>query len=215
MGGRKTRLAADFRDLLRVFVAHDVRFLVVGAYALAVLGRPRATGDLDVWIDATPENAERTIAALREFGAPLHDLRVADLARPGVVFQIGLPPLRIDVLTLIDGVAFANAWARRITADFEDVRVAVISRRDFLANKRATGRLISERHDASGRCVKSDPTKIRSWPPSRRSRDASRAHTTPRTPNSRTQKRIAPRSASHAVIRSGGSERTRWRRTRP
>jgi len=103
MGGRKTRLATDFRDLLRVFVAHDVRFLVVGAYALAVLGRPRATGDLDVWIDATPENADRVIEALREFGAPLHDLRVTDLALPGVVFQIGLPPLRIDVLTVPNG----------------------------------------------------------------------------------------------------------------
>src|SRR5260221_10458571 len=97
-----TRLAKDFRDLLRVFVAHDVRSLVVGAYALAVLGRPRATGDLDVWIDATPANARRTFTALREFGAPLHQLIVDDLAHPGVVFQIGLPPLRIDVLTVID-----------------------------------------------------------------------------------------------------------------
>jgi predicted nucleotidyltransferase len=140
MGGRKTRLATDFRDLLRVFVAHDVRFLVVGAYALAVLGRPRATGDLDVWIDATPENADRVIEALREFGAPLHDLRVTDLALPGVVFQIGLPPLRIDVLTAIDGVEFTDAWPRRIRADFDGVRVPVIGRRDFLANKRATGR---------------------------------------------------------------------------
>ncbi len=70
MAGEKIRLAKDFRDLLRVFVAHEVRFLVVGAYALAVLGRPRATGDLDVWIDATPKNADRSFAALEDFGAP-------------------------------------------------------------------------------------------------------------------------------------------------
>lgn len=147
MAGGGTRLAEDFRDLLRVFVAHDVRFLVVGAYALAVLGRPRATGDLDVWIDATPENAERTLASLREFGAPLQDLRAADLTTPGVVFQIGMPPLRIDVLTAIDGVQFSSAWPRRLEADFDGVLVPVIGREDFLANKRATGRL-KDRADA-------------------------------------------------------------------
>ena len=141
VGGKKTRLAKDFRDLLRAFGAHEVRFLVVGAYALAVLGRPRATGDLDVWVDATPQNARRTLAALREFGAPLDDLGLDDLSRPGVVYQIGLPPLRIDVLTAIDGVEFAAAWRRRITADFDGVVVPVIGRSDFLANKRATGRL--------------------------------------------------------------------------
>jgi hypothetical protein len=147
MAGGKTRLARDFRDLLRAFVAHDVRFLVVGAYALAVLGRPRATGDLDVWVDPTPENAERTLAALRDFGAPLHDLRATDLATPGVVFQIGLPPLRIDVLTAIDGVRFSRAWPRRVRANFDGIRVPVIGRRDFLTNKRATGRL-KDRADA-------------------------------------------------------------------
>jgi len=140
-GGKKTRLAKDFRDLLRVFVAHDVRFLVVGAYALAVLGRPRATGDLDVWVDATPENAPRVLSALREFGAPLHDLGVADLSQPGIVYQVGLPPLRIDVLTTIDGVEFRAAWRKRISADFDGVEVPVIGRSDFIANKRATGRL--------------------------------------------------------------------------
>ncbi len=141
MGGAKIELATDFRDLLRAFVDHDVRFLIVGAYALAVLGRPRATGDLDVWVDPTPENADRAYAALREFGAPLHDLTPRDLAHAGVVFQIGLPPLRIDVLTQISGVDFATAWPRRQEALFDDVQVAVLGRDDFIANKRATGRL--------------------------------------------------------------------------
>lgn len=141
MGGGKIDVAADFRDLLRAFAGHDVRFLIVGAYALAVLGRPRATGDLDVWVEPTPENAQRAYTALRAFGAPLHDLTVVDLATPGVVFQIGLPPLRIDVLTQISGVEFARAWPRRLRATFDDVSVPVLGRADFLANKRATGRL--------------------------------------------------------------------------
>lgn len=147
MAGGGIRLAPDFRDLLRAFVAREVRFLVVGAYALAVLGRPRATGDLDLWIEARPANARRALAALREFGAPLDDLTAADLATPGVVFQIGVPPLRIDILTAIDGVEFAAAWHRRLTSDFDGVAVAVIGRDDFLANKRATGRL-KDRADA-------------------------------------------------------------------
>lgn len=147
MAGGGIRLAQDFRDLLRAFVAHEVRFLIVGAYALAVLGRPRATGDLDVWIDARPANARRTFAALREFGAPLDGLTVEDLASPGVVFQIGLPPLRIDVLTAIDGVDFRAAWPRRVSADFDGIRVDVIGREDFVTNKRSTGR-IKDRADA-------------------------------------------------------------------
>jgi len=141
MGGATMELANDFRDLLRAFVDHRVRFLVVGAYALAVHGRPRATGDLDVWIEPTRGNAERAFAALGHFGAPLHDLTEADLATPGVVFQIGLPPLRIDVLTQISGVEFAHAWPRRRRAVFADLTVDVIGRADFIANKRATGRL--------------------------------------------------------------------------
>jgi hypothetical protein len=81
----------DFLDLLRAFNDHDVRFVVVGAYALAVWGRPRATGDLDVWIEASAENAPRVIAALAAFGAPLTDVAEADFARPGIVFQMGPP----------------------------------------------------------------------------------------------------------------------------
>lgn len=136
----KTDLAHDFLDLLRAFADHEVRFLVVGAYALAILGHPRATGDLDLWLESTPDNADRAYAALGAFGAPLHELTREDLARPGTVFQIGLPPLRIDILTQLTGLEFAPAYARRIEAAFEGVAVPVIGREDFLANKRATGR---------------------------------------------------------------------------
>ncbi|MBI1817319.1 MAG: hypothetical protein HYR72_20290 [Deltaproteobacteria bacterium] len=134
------RLAKDFRDLLREFVDQRVRFLVVGAYALAVLGRPRATGDLDVWVEPTVSNARRVRKALVNFGAPLHDLTAKDLATPGVVFQIGLPPLRIDILTQLTGLDFLAAWGRRMEADFDGVRVDIIGRDDFLLNKRTIGR---------------------------------------------------------------------------
>lgn len=130
----------DFRDLIRALCDADVRFLVVGAYAVSVHSEPRATGDLDIWIEARPANARRAISALRSFGAPLHDLSEADLSTDGVVFQIGLPPRRIDILTGITGVTFAEAWPRRIEVPDEDLVFPVIGFQDLLRNKRALGR---------------------------------------------------------------------------
>jgi hypothetical protein len=100
----------DFVDLLRAFNAAEVRFLIVDAYALALHGRPRATGDLDVWVDPTPENASRIMRALAAFGAPLADIDESDFSRPGVTYQIGVPPGRIDILTHLTGLTFADAW---------------------------------------------------------------------------------------------------------
>jgi len=130
----------DFVDLLRAFNAADVRFLVVGAYALALHGRPRATGDLDIWIDATPDNAGRIMTALAAFGAPLAEVSIDDFAREGIVYQIGVPPGRIDLLTQLTGLAFADAWPGRLRRPFGDVEVDFIGREAFLRNKRATGR---------------------------------------------------------------------------
>ena len=130
----------DFVDLLRAFVAADVRFLIVGAYALAHHGRPRATGDLDIWVDATPENAARITRALAAFGAPMHDIAEGDFAAPGVVFQIGVPPGRIDILTELTGIAFADAWPGRDAGRFGDLTVNFVGLEAFLRNKRATGR---------------------------------------------------------------------------
>src|SRR5262245_4172546 len=131
----------DFVDLLRAFAGAEVRFLIVGAYALAVHGRPRATGDLDVWIDATPENAVRVMRALAAFGAPLTDIAEADFARPGVVYQIGVPPGRIDILTELTALTFEQAWRDRIRRPFGELEVDFIDRDSFVRNKRATGRL--------------------------------------------------------------------------
>jgi hypothetical protein len=130
----------DFVDLLRAFVEHDVRFLVVGAYALAHHGRPRATGDLDVWVDATPENAPRVMRALAAFGAPMGDLADADFAAPRIVYQLGVPPGRIDILTQLTGITFAEAWPGRVPGAFGDLTVDFIGRDAFIRNKRATGR---------------------------------------------------------------------------
>ena len=130
----------DFLDLLRAFAARDVRFLIVGAYALGVHGRPRATGDLDVWIDATPQNAPRVLQALEDFGAPISEVGAADFSTPGMVFQIGLPPGRIDVLTELSGLSFEEAWPTRHRARFGPLETDFIGRAEFIKNKRATGR---------------------------------------------------------------------------
>ena len=133
-------MSPDFRDLLFAFNAHGVEYLVVGAQALAAHGRVRATGDLYVWVRPEAANAKRVIEALRVFGAPLQDLKETDLTRPGTVFQIGVAPLRIDVLTSIDDVAFDEAWADRMTAKFVDLSVPVLSAKHLIKNKRAVGR---------------------------------------------------------------------------
>jgi hypothetical protein len=130
----------DFAEMLSALSAAGAEFLVVGAHALAAHGYPRATGDLDVWIAATPENAPRVWRALVTFGAPLHELSQDELARPGLVFQMGLPPARIDLLTSIDGVEFADAWPRRLEATVGGQRVPLIGAEDLIRNKRAVGR---------------------------------------------------------------------------
>ena len=130
----------DFAEMLSALSEAGADFLVVGAHALAVHGRPRATGDLDIWVRATPENAARVWVALASFGAPLSDLTVADLSSPGIVFQMGLPPSRIDILTGITGVTFEDAWPRRLVATVAGLQLPFLGRDDLLANKRATGR---------------------------------------------------------------------------
>ena len=132
---------ADFSDLLSTFNAFGVEYLVVGAHALAAHGRIRATKDLDVWVRPSAANAARVMRALAAFGAPLQDLSAADLAAPGLIFQIGVPPIRIDVITAIDGVEFEPAWNARSAASLGGVPVAVLSRQHLIVNKKTVGRL--------------------------------------------------------------------------
>jgi hypothetical protein len=133
-------VSPDFKDLLSAFNAHGVEYLVVGAHALAAHGYVRATGDLDVWVRPDAANSKRVVSALTAFGAPLDDLTAADLAVPGTVFQIGVAPIRIDVLTTIDGVTFDEAWPQRLTAAFLDLPVPVLSSAHLVKNKKTVGR---------------------------------------------------------------------------
>jgi hypothetical protein len=130
----------DWTELLDAFNAAGVRYLIVGAHAYGRYAVPRATGDLDVWISRDPENARQTFDALAAFGAPLDDVCSADFETPDFVYMFGRPPLRIDVLTGIDGVTFDEAWASRQEGKLGGVPVAFIGREAFLRNKRAAGR---------------------------------------------------------------------------
>jgi hypothetical protein len=130
----------DFKDLLAEFNAQQVEYLIVGAHALAAHGHVRATQDLEIWVRPDPENARRVIEALRAFGAPLHDLTEQDLSTPGLIFQVGVEPVRIDVLTVIDGVQFDEAWSERINSKFADQPVNVISRAHLIKNKLTSAR---------------------------------------------------------------------------
>ena len=133
-------LNPDYRDMLSAFSDKEVEYLLVGAYALAAHGQVRATGDIDLWVRASSDNAQRIMAALARFGAPLHEVEARDFEVPGVVFQIGVAPRRIDILTSIDAVDFDAAWPERREVEIAGLKVPVIGRRHLLQNKRATGR---------------------------------------------------------------------------
>jgi hypothetical protein len=131
---------SDFRDLFAALNAAGARYLLVGGYAVAFHAEPRFTKDLDVWTEPEAENARRVLDALRAIGAPLQALSASDLAQPGIVFQIGVPPNRIDVVTSIDGVTFDAAWPDRVETSYGDQPMFVIGRACLIRNKRAAGR---------------------------------------------------------------------------
>lgn len=130
----------DFRDLFFALNAAEVRYLVIGAYAVTFHSKPRFTKDLDVWIDPAPANAKRAWQALADFGAPVKDLKPEELTDPDLVFQVGVPPNRIDILTSILGLNFADAWNGRARAKYADCAVSYLSKEDLIRNKRLTGR---------------------------------------------------------------------------
>jgi hypothetical protein len=132
----------DFRDLLAAFSSAGVAFVIVGAHAMAVHGVPRATGDLDVMVRPTADNALRVLAALRAFGAPIaaHGVTADDFSREGTVYQMGVPPRRIDILTAISGVSFEDVWRDRASATVDGLTLDFIGRSTLIANKRAAAR---------------------------------------------------------------------------
>ena len=121
--------------MLRALSDAKIDFLLVGAYAVAAHGHPRATGDLDLWVRPDSETASNVYRVLAEFGAPLHDLTVEDLARPGMVFQIGVEPSRIDILTAISGVDFDHAWTNRLSVEMDGIQLSVIGRADLIVKQ--------------------------------------------------------------------------------
>jgi hypothetical protein len=133
-------LNRDFRDILSAFSDAGVEYLLVGAYALAAHGLVRATGDIDLWVRPTAENAARVHRALLAFGAPAEQVSAEDFTRPDAVVQLGVPPLRVDILTAISGVEFTLAWEGRETIHLEGLALPVLSRALMIANKRASDR---------------------------------------------------------------------------
>ncbi len=134
-------LNPDFQEFLSSFVAHDVRFLIVGGYALAAHGHPRYTKDIDVWVWTDPINAARVVAALEEFGFGGLGLTPSDFEDPDMVVQLGREPQRIDILTFATGLTFERAYEHRLTLEMGGVAVPFISVDDLRTNKLATGRL--------------------------------------------------------------------------
>ena len=129
----------EFKELLSTFNDHGVKYLIVGAFAVMVYSEPRFTKDLDIWVEASMENAKKVFAALRDFGAPLNNLTARDFEESGF-YQMGRPPGRIDVMMSLDGVEFETAWDARTTDEFRGVPVCYIGKTDLIRNKKLAGR---------------------------------------------------------------------------
>jgi len=133
-------LDQDFNEFVQLLLANDVRFLIIGGYALAAHGAPRYTGDLDTWLWVNGDNADRVLVVLESFGFGSLNITREDLLNPDTVIQLGYPPHRIDLLTGIDGVDFDEAWSRRAKFDINGQLVPFISREDLITNKKAVAR---------------------------------------------------------------------------
>ena len=133
-------LNEDYRDILHALSDENVRFILVGAYALAAHGYPRATMDIDIWVMPSPDNAEAVLRALRSFGAPLHNLTKEDLEEEGTIFQIGVAPRRIDIITEATGLKFEHTYQNSVLVNIDGIDVHIPSIDDLIINKKATGR---------------------------------------------------------------------------
>ncbi len=149
-------LNKDYKEMLQILLNNKVRFLVVGAYAMGVYGYPRATGDIDIWVEASSENSEKIHQSLSEFGAPLSEVTKTTFCEEGIVFQIGVAPRRIDIITKIDGVDFNKAYSDKQKIEIEGIKIPFLSKEDLIKNKESTGRekdqldakYLRENHDA-------------------------------------------------------------------
>lgn len=133
-------LSKDFKEFVALLKEHSAEYMIVGGYAVGVHGYPRYTGDLDIWLNPTRENAERVLRALRDFGFGALQITVDDLTKENAIVQLGQPPLRIDLLMSIDGVRFDECYTNRKEESFDGIRMNFIGYHDLLKNKRASGR---------------------------------------------------------------------------
>ena len=130
----------DFREFIELLIKHNAEYLIVGGYAVGIHGHPRYTGDLDIWLNPSQKNAELILKCVNEFGFSSYGLLLSDFTKPGNVIQLGYPPLRIDLLTEIDGVTFEECYENRKEITMDDLRINFIGYRDLLKNKKKTGR---------------------------------------------------------------------------
>jgi len=133
-------LNKDYKEMLQILLNNKIKFLVVGAYAMGIHGYPRATGDLDIWVEASTENSEKIYQSLSEFGAPLSEVTKTTFCEQGIVFQIGVAPRRIDIITKIDGVDFNKAYSDKQEIEVEGIKIPFLSKKNLIKNKESTGR---------------------------------------------------------------------------
>ncbi|MDD5089975.1 MAG: hypothetical protein PHQ23_03575 [Candidatus Wallbacteria bacterium] len=132
--------SSDFRELLNLFAKHKVRYLVIGGYAVMKYSEPRFTKDLDLWIAADRKNADCVFTALKEFGAPLVNLTIDDFTKQEYFYQMGKPPLRVDIMMSIPGIEFEEAWKNRVIVELNSEEIPFISKKDLIRAKEASGR---------------------------------------------------------------------------
>ena len=130
----------DYRDILQSLLDAEADFIVVGAYAMAAHGYPRATGDLDIWVNPNAENSRKVYDALIRFGAPLSEITENDFCEENIIFQIGIIPRRIDIITSIDGVTYKDAKQDVLLAKIDNLSIPVLSLKKIIINKESTGR---------------------------------------------------------------------------
>ena len=133
-------LNQDYKEMLSILLKEKVEFFLVGAYALAVHGFPRATGDIDIFIRASKNNAKKVYNALTEFGAPLKNIKPEDFEKSGTIFQIGVPPRRIDIINHLDGVTFDEVEKDKLVVKIDELSIPIISKNKLIINKESTGR---------------------------------------------------------------------------
>ena len=133
-------LNKDYKEMLQILLNNEVRFLIVGAYAMGAYGYPRATGDFDIWVEASMENSKKIYRSISEFGALVSDIAENTFTEKGIIFQIGVAPRRIDIITHIDGVTFQEAHKSRENIEIENLNLPFISKENLIKNKQSTGR---------------------------------------------------------------------------